>query len=242
MSETTRCLLLGIGACSLSLVVYSHASAQCRFVGNDAGPGIICTATDNSCAMNGGKCLSITYKPGTTAYCACFIPGACTQLPNGPCYGGLCDTTIADAGAADADAGRQSTGNACNSQCQCVPCGAPLTDCGGQCVDTRSDSNNCGHCGNACPPLINCISGTCACPGTQIACAGACVDTTSDPNNCGACGVVCASCANGACSASSTADPHMRTFDGLAYDLQAAGEFILAADGNGFVLQARQEP
>ncbi len=36
-------------------------------------------------------------------------------------------------------------------------------------------------------------------------------------------------------------DPHLRTFDGLAYDFQTAGEFVLARDANGgtFQVQAR---
>ncbi|HEY2793750.1 MAG TPA: VWD domain-containing protein, partial [Micromonosporaceae bacterium] len=36
-------------------------------------------------------------------------------------------------------------------------------------------------------------------------------------------------------------DPHLTTFDGLRYDFQAAGEFVLAHDG-GFQVQVRSEP
>jgi RHS repeat-associated protein len=36
-------------------------------------------------------------------------------------------------------------------------------------------------------------------------------------------------------------DPHFRTFDGLSFDFQAAGEFILAL-GTGLEIQTRQEP
>jgi len=38
-------------------------------------------------------------------------------------------------------------------------------------------------------------------------------------------------------------DPHLITFDGLGYDFQAAGEFVLAqAEVDGFVVQSRQQP
>lgn len=38
-------------------------------------------------------------------------------------------------------------------------------------------------------------------------------------------------------------DPHLRTFDGLRYDFQSAGEFILARDPTGdYEIQTRQEP
>jgi von Willebrand factor type D domain len=35
-------------------------------------------------------------------------------------------------------------------------------------------------------------------------------------------------------------DTHIATFDGVYYDFQASGDFVLAEDGTGFVVQARQ--
>jgi len=45
---------------------------------------------------------------------------------------------------------------------------------------------------------------------------------------------------NTTCSAMA-GDPHMRTFDGLRFDFQGAGEFVLAR-GDGFEVQARMTP
>ena len=40
----------------------------------------------------------------------------------------------------------------------------------------------------------------------------------------------------------STGDTHLLTFDGAFYHFQAAGEFVLTSDGDGFTVQVRQEP
>src|SRR5262249_38357285 len=37
-------------------------------------------------------------------------------------------------------------------------------------------------------------------------------------------------------------DTHLTTFDGLLYDFQATGDFLLAEDGPNFVVQSRQVP
>lgn len=37
-------------------------------------------------------------------------------------------------------------------------------------------------------------------------------------------------------------DPHLATFDGHFYDLQAVGELVLATDGDDFMVQVRQQP
>jgi hypothetical protein len=49
-------------------------------------------------------------------------------------------------------------------------------------------------------------------------------------------GSVAATCAG----AVSIGDTHLTTFDGLYYDFQASGDFLLAQDGPDFVVQARQ--
>jgi Pro-kumamolisin, activation domain/von Willebrand factor type D domain len=71
-----------------------------------------------------------------------------------------------------------------------------------------------------------------------------CVSFQSDANNCGFCGNVCAAgsaCMKGHCQAGhSIGETHLRTFDGLFYDFQASGDFVLAESGPGFVVQTRQ--
>ncbi len=36
-----------------------------------------------------------------------------------------------------------------------------LTDCGGQCVNLKTDANNCGSCGQACLDGQTCMAGSC---------------------------------------------------------------------------------
>jgi hypothetical protein len=79
-------------------------------------------------------------------------------------------------------------------------CPPPLTLCGGVCVDTMNDPNNCGGCGMVCPDGSLCIGGMCVpmdpCEGIICAdglscCEGECVDLMRDPDHCGGCGLVC---------------------------------------------------
>jgi alpha-tubulin suppressor-like RCC1 family protein len=51
-------------------------------------------------------------------------------------------------------------------------------------------------------------------------------------------------CSGGSCprTGGGTGDPHMTTFDGLAYEFQQVGEYIYSSDGGDFVLQVRTAP
>ncbi len=74
-----------------------------------------------------------------------------------------------------------------------VTCPAGQTFCNGTCTDTSIDAQNCGACGNKCPPESTCIDGTCSSPCLpgQTSCNGTCVDISADSQNCGACGRKC---------------------------------------------------
>ena len=83
-------------------------------------------------------------------------------------------------------------------------CGGSLTSCGALCIDTDSDAQHCGSCGNVCGPQPN-AAGACAAGACGLTCNpgwGDCDNTVStgceadlswDAANCGACGNTCAS-------------------------------------------------
>jgi hypothetical protein len=131
--------------------------------------------------IGGGTCVVYTtqqlfscVKSADLAYLANVrgcrrAPGWCpgsTQCCNGECHDPTCPAgRIWDVGS-----------------CSCA-CPGGLTDCGGSCVDTKTDKNNCGSCGSPCDYL------GCADPGwsiTKLECmAGVCVATSTPcPNGC----------------------------------------------------------
>ena len=72
------------------------------------------------------------------------------------------------------------------------------------CIDTSSDVNNCGACGDVCPSdAMACIEGACVCPDGLTPCGDRCVDTDSDFDHCGDCNNSCPvdamSCNDGVC-------------------------------------------
>ncbi|MFO0558734.1 MAG: hypothetical protein U0269_12025 [Polyangiales bacterium] len=84
--------------------------------------------------------------------------------------------------------------------------------CGGRCIPTSVDPNNCGGCGVRCAAAQVCVSNGCtdACPRGLTACSGTCADLHSDNAHCGACGMACAAgtaCSAGRCVPSATLDP-----------------------------------
>ena len=61
-------------------------------------------------------------------------------------------------------------------------CPPGLTDCGGKCVDTKKDPNNCGVCGTKCKSGL-CVNGLC-CPPGAIQCGNSCCSFTCQNGQC----------------------------------------------------------
>jgi Stigma-specific protein, Stig1 len=123
---------------------------------------------------------------------------ACSDTPANP-------TTTEDSGAEDVTPVKDAT--------PATTCAAPRTVCGGSCVDTLKDLDNCGGCNNACKTGEVCTQGVCAtaCGGVSTKCAiggkDTCVNTTSDNENCGSCNKKCAAgsvCSAGKCEITCT--------------------------------------
>src|SRR6266540_3735791 len=75
------------------------------------------------------------------------------------------------------------------------------TACGQSCVNTATDNNNCGMCGNLCGIGQSCQASQCVCQTGLILCNGLCVQ--SDANHCGTCTMTCSAgqvCSNNACT------------------------------------------
>src|ERR1035437_9788246 len=55
-----------------------------------------------------------------------------------------------------------------------LDCTPDQTICDTACADLKSDTENCGKCGNLCPSAQLCVNGVCAlqCPGADTVCGG----------------------------------------------------------------------
>lgn len=91
------------------------------------------------------------------------------------------------------DAGQCCTGFAGQVACGTGCCNTLLgyTCCDSACIDTQTDNNNCGGCGNVCTGGKTCQDGVCTCSPQDTDCDGVCRYLPLDPNNCGACGHKC---------------------------------------------------
>src|SRR5450631_1616639 len=112
--------------------------------------------------------------------------------------------TGAQTGGNPGTGGSNSTGTGGNGTGGTGPtCNSGQTLCGSACVDTNSDSSNCGVCGNACTGGQTCQSSQCKCASVQLSCGGSCV--ASDATHCGNCSTTCQTgqvCSNNSCGTS----------------------------------------
>ncbi len=80
-----------------------------------------------------------------------------------------------------------------------------VRNCNGRCVNTSSDTLNCGTCGHTCPAFGICTSGFCHCTLGRALCklggSEICADLNIDAHNCGRCGLICRTghCCGGRC-------------------------------------------
>jgi hypothetical protein len=90
---------------------------------------------------------------------------------------------------------------ACAAKCSggqlCIEgaCACPVYQsfCGGACIPTVNDPDNCGGCGMKCGAGQVCSAGSCSssCLPGLVACGGQCVDPMTDDANCGGCAAPC---------------------------------------------------
>jgi hypothetical protein len=104
-------------------------------------------------------------------------------------------------------------------------CAAGTSWCNGSCIDTTSDPDNCGGCGNQCDPDFEvCSNGDCECTGGLTMCDGQCRDLQNDPRRCGGCDTQCGDaevCSSGTCACR----PGLTECNGNCVDMQSDPRF-----------------
>ncbi len=220
-TDPARCISVGMLSCTAP-------QQDCRNGAVDGCETNIAIDLDN-CGKCGTHCQTVSNGQAVCAEGACGI-GECAApyldcnllLPDGceanssrdPEHCGDCDTRCpAAANAAPACA---------SGKCK-FSCNAPFLDCNNNTQDgceinTATDINNCGSCGNKCPASPNgtavCANGACIytkCTAPFLTCGAGPSDscetnTSNDTNNCAACGNKCPqipnaspACKSGAC-------------------------------------------
>jgi hypothetical protein len=172
-----------------------------------------------NCGECGNRCSPDVADSCGGSECKCGQNPACTD-------GKTCINPLV--GCRDMQTDRQNCGargNQCAPEetctggvCSCggETCGPGTTCCSGVCTDTKTDSQNCGACHQACEGEEDaCTNGSCGCPGGgtcpepafnilgKCCGTGACSNVCTDVTNCGECGHACPAgqtCNLGKCS------------------------------------------
>jgi hypothetical protein len=206
------------------------ASCDTGYADCDGNPNNGCEANLATDPANCGQCGQACSTNHSTPSCTAGVCGVscapgfadCDFDPDDGCETNL-NTDVTNCGTCGklcSTAG--GTPNCVGGTCGISVCQGTLADCNGLSsdgceVDTATDVNNCGHCGNQCSAnnaTVACSSGACGVSGCSSGYAdcdkqysnGCEAHLPSDVNNCGTCGNTCsstngtASCNSGNCA------------------------------------------
>jgi hypothetical protein len=227
----------------------SCSSGQCKCgYGNTYCPGLYsweygrCTNTDtdeNNCGGCGLVCPSDTTCDSGECYCqqgmswcenANLYSGGCVNLQNSAAFCGSCTNSCGTGrtcrnGVCQGGSTGGSTGGSSGGSSGSTTCTGGKVACGGVCVDTTADHDNCGGCGVWCGETASCWKGECywlsedvtTC---SIAALGSeeAIQLPIDPRHCGTCEDACQTgemCLDGGCVSAAQFDL------GAVYDLLA---------------------
>lgn len=202
LKEAAVCIF----GCSVVLAVAeAQAANDCTCQAGTSCAGGVCTC--DPCQAGIGLVLDPSTCacncPAGQVMCSsgvCGNPASCNSCPAGTtACGGSCITCPAGQAPDPQTCACACPGVSCPAgqhqdptSCACIPdapcTGCAGTCCNGSCVDTNTDTTNCGSCGAACAGGKTCQNGQCACPSnTPDLCNGLCTNFRYDPGNCGGC-------------------------------------------------------
>lgn len=143
----------------------------------------------------------------------CNGNGQCRK-PNNPCKKAVCKHGKCrkknKPNGAGCGQGRVCFNGTCGQGCKPSgqPCSGNDTCCTSVCIDTNTDFDNCGGCGDGCNETRAdaCVGGECVCGANPLCeagetcCSGECFNTDTNFDNCGGCGDGCDADTADACS------------------------------------------